>query len=444
LGAFVAGARWDEVPAAVQHEAKRSILNGLGAALGAAIYPAVEDAVATVQPFAGPPQASVIGRPERFDILTASFVNAIGANAYDFDDTHLHTVIHPTAPVAPALLALAEHRGLAGADLLHAFVLGVEIECRLGNAVTPGHYARGWHITTTCGVFGAAAGSARLMGLDAGTTAHALGIAASQSGGIVENLAAGAKSIAMGNAARNGLLAALAAERGCTAAARAIEGPLGWARAAGDEVDVEELVGGLGARWELAKNTYKPYPCGIVLHPVIDACLALRQRHGIAAADVAGVIVNGHPLLLARADRPVANERDARISIHHSVAAVFLFAAAGLREYSDAAVRDAAAIALRGRVRAEADAAIPVGAARVSVRTVSGEIFSAEVAHARGSLELPMTDADIETKTRELAKVGCPSCDVARVIDAVWTLDRMTDVGELMALLRSARARRSD
>ena len=437
-GAFIACARRDDVPAAVRHEAKRSILNCLGAALGAASYPAVDAAIATLQPFAGPPQATVIGRAERLDILNASFVNAIGANVLDFDDTHLRTVIHPSAPVAPPLLALAEHRGLGGAELLHAFVLGVEIECRLGNSVSPGHYARGWHITTTCGVLGAAAGSARLLGLDAETTAHALGIAASQSGGIVENLATGAKNIAMGNAARNGLLAALASERGCTAAARAIEGPLGWARAAGDEADVDELLGGLGERWELARNAYKPYPCGIVLHPVIDACLALRERHGMSAAEVAGVTVSGHPLLLARADRPVENERDAKISIHHSVAVAFLLGAAGLREYSDAVVGNAAVVALRQRVRAEADASIPVGAARVSVRTANGETFSAEVAHARGSIELPMTDADIETKTRELAKAGCPSCDVGRVIDAVWMLDRSADVGKLMALLRKA------
>ena len=269
-GAFIAGARRDDVPAAVRHEAKRSILNCLGAALGAASYPAVDAAIATLQPFAGPPQATVIGRAERLDILNASFVNAIGANVLDFDDTHLRTVIYPSAPVAPPLLALAEHRGLGGAELLHAFVLGVEIECRLGNSVSPGHYARGWHITTTCGVLGAAAGSARLLGLDAETTAHALGIAASQSGGIVENLATGAKNIAMGNAARNGLLAALASERGCTAAARAIEGPLGWARAAGDEADVDELLGGLGERWEFGEERLQALP--------LRHCAASRHR----------------------------------------------------------------------------------------------------------------------------------------------------------------------
>jgi 2-methylcitrate dehydratase PrpD len=378
LGAFVARASWENVPASVRHAAKRAILNGVGAALGAASDPMLATTIALLQPFAGPAQAIVIGRSERLDLLNASFVNAVAVNAFDFDDTHLRTVIHPTAPVAPPALALAEQRGRSGAELLHAFVLGVEVACRLGNAVSPGHYARGWHITTTCGVLGAAAAAAKLIGLDGGTTAHAFGIAASQSGGIVENLAAGAKNIAMGNAARNGLLAALAAQRGCNAAPKAIEGPLGWARAAGDEADLHELLGGLGERWELPHNAFKPYPCGVVLHAVIDACLTLRQRHALAAADVASVVVSGHPLLLARGDRRVDNARDAKISIHHSVAVVLLFGAAGLNEYSDAVVNDPGVAALRARVRDEVDAAMPVGAARVRVTTRGGDTFEAE------------------------------------------------------------------
>ena len=143
-----------------------------------------------------------------------------------------------SAPVAPAALALAEQRGLSGAAMLHAFILGAEVECRIGNAVSPGHYARGWHITSTCGVFGAAVAAAKLLGLDATQTWHALGIAASQSAGMVENLPSAAKNVSVGNAARNGLFAALLAEQGYTAAPAAIEGALGWARAMGDEPDV--------------------------------------------------------------------------------------------------------------------------------------------------------------------------------------------------------------
>ncbi len=437
-GDFVARSHWNDIPAAVRHEAKRSILNMIGASLGAANHPDLESLLKLLAAVAGPPQATVLGRVERLDILNAAFVNAISANLLDFDDTHLDTVIHPSAPIAPALFAAAEQRGSSGSRLIHAFVLGVEIECRLGSSVSPSHYARGWHITTTCGVFGAAAASARLIGLDAGSTAHAVGIAASQSAGITESLATGAKNVGIGNSARNGLFAALVAEAGYTAAPRAIEGAQGWARATGDELKRHALIAGLGESWEITRNAYKPYPCGIVLHAVIDACFELRSKYLLSSADIAAIMVAGHPLLLARADRPVGNERDGKISIHHSVAAVFLFGAAGVREYSDAVVMDPAVAAFRERVHAEVDPDMAVGAARVRVRTTGGKLFSAQVMHARGSLRLPMTDADIERKVRELASIGCPTCDIDRVIDAVWELDRADDVRPLLRLVAAA------
>ena len=166
-GKFVAASCWHDIPGAVRHEAKRSILNALGCSFGAASHPDLDALIKLLGTLSGPAQAAVFGRAERLDFLNAAFVNAVAANLLDFDDTHLATVIHPSAPVASPLFSLAEQRGLSGAQLLHALVLGVEIECRLGNSVSPDHYARGWHITATCGVFGAAAASARLIGLDA-------------------------------------------------------------------------------------------------------------------------------------------------------------------------------------------------------------------------------------------------------------------------------------
>jgi len=332
-GRFVARSQWEALPAALRHEAKRSLLNFTGYAPGVAHSPPIEMAIRVLTPLSGADRVTILGRAERLDVLGAAFVNAIGGNLLDYDDTHLRTVIHPTAPVAPAVLALAEQRGLSGTDVLHAFILGAEVECRIGNAVSPGHYARGWHITSTCGVFGAAAASARLLGLTTEQTAHALGIASSQSAGTVENLPSAAKNVSVGNAARNGILAALLAEQGYTAAPAAIEGALGWARAMGDTPAVANIRDGLGEQWELAKNTYKPYPCGIVMHAVIDACLRSRREHALAAADIAEITISGDQLLLDRGDRAVSNDRDARVSIHHCAAVSFLFGAAGLKEF---------------------------------------------------------------------------------------------------------------
>jgi 2-methylcitrate dehydratase PrpD len=436
LAHFVVASRWDRLPPALKHEGKRSLLNFLGCAFGVAQAPAIEMALRVLAPFSGAERVAVLGRTERLDPLGAAFINAVSGNLLDYDDTHLATVIHPTAPVAPAALALVEQRRLPGAALLHAFILGAEVACRIGNAVSPGHYARGWHITSTCGVFGSAAAAAKLLGLNARQTWHALGIAASQSAGVVENLPSAAKNVSVGNAARNGLFAALLAEQGYTAAPAAIDGALGWARAMGDDPVGSEITDDLGTRWEIQKNTYKPYPCGIVMHAVIDACLALRRNHALAPTDIAEVIISGDQLLLDRGDRVVTNERDARVSIHHCAAVAFFFGAAGLKEFSADTVQAPAIVALRKLARARLDAASPRGAATATVRTKDGRTLATTVIHARGSFEQPLSDEEIEAKVRDLAREGTFTGAIDDVIAAVWRLDELATIDSLLAALR--------
>jgi len=428
---FVAGTAWVDV-AAQNHEAKRSILNFFATALGSANDPAVIAALRTLLPFSGAATSAVIGRPERLDAMSASFLNAISANLLDFDDTHLDTIIHPAAPVAAPVLALAQARGFSGRAVLTAFILGVEVECRVGNAVSPGHYARGWHITSTCGVFGAAAACAKLLELSADQISNAIGIAASQSAGVVENLPSAAKNVSVGNASRNGLFAALLAAEGYSASPRAIEGPLGWARAMGDEPDMARLTGGLGKTWEIAKNTYKPYPAGIVFHAVIDACFNLRPKLNRRIDDIASITVQGSALLLARGDRVVRNERDARVSIHHCAACALLLGLAGVPEFADAAVFRPDIVSLRQKVRAVLDASLPDGAARVIIQLTSGETFSEIVMAAKGSLADPLSDHDIEAKLRDGARLGGTDWHIDRIIDDVWHLDTLADVSSLM------------
>lgn len=433
LAHFASAIRPGGLPPRVVHEAKRSLLNFIGTAVGVAYAPIVETAVRVLEPFSGSHLSTLIGRHERLDPLSASFVNAISGNLLDYDDTHLKTVIHPTAPVAPPVLALAEARGYSGAAALTAFALGAEIECRIGNMVTGGHYARGWHITATCGVFGAALAAAHLMQLSPAQIAHALGIAASQSAGIVENLPTEAKNVGMGNSARGGLLAALLAAEGYDAAPLAIEGPRGWARATGDEPKLDEVIGQLGERWELLENTYKPYPAGIVMHAIIDACRELRTQHGIKSEEIMDVRVAGDRLLLDRGDREVRNEKDARVSIHHSVAAPFLWGGFGVAELEPAKVMSPEAVALRAKVRAEHDPSMSQGAARVTVTLASGAVHQTTIEAARGSLLNPMTDAEIEAKVRDLVKIAGTDLDAGQIIASVWGLDQASSVTALMA-----------
>jgi 2-methylcitrate dehydratase PrpD len=435
LGQFAADFRWEDIDDGLRHEAKRALLNFFGVALGSGQDPVVSTAVEVMQPFAGRSRLTLIGRAERLDAMGASFINAIAANLLDYDDTHLRTIIHPSAPVAPPVLALAEEHDMPGVAALHAFILGAEVECRIGNAVSPGHYARSWHITSTCGVFGAAVACGKLLGLNARQMASAIGIAASQSAGLVENLTSEAKNVGVGNAARNGLLAALLARRGYQAAPAALDGRLGWARAMGDTPSLEEITGRLGERWEFRTNAYKPYPSGIVFHAVIDACLTLRDRLNLSAADVATVIVRGHQLLLDRGDRPVRTERESRVSIHHSVAVALARGKAGVAEFEAAVIADPMIVRLREKVRAEHDPTLPPGTATVVLETHDGRVETVRVDHPRGSAQQPMSDAELEAKFLDNAARGGDIGRNSERIGRIWAIEDAESLRPLMRLM---------
>jgi 2-methylcitrate dehydratase PrpD len=180
LARYIVSAGYENLPEIVRKEGVRTLLNWVGVAVGGSRHETVNIAVAALQPFSGPAQAAVLGHRERFDVMNAAFVNGVSSHIFDYDDTHLKTIIHPAGPVVSAILALTEYHPVNGTDFLNALVLGVETECRIGNAVYPDHYDRGWHITGTAGVFGAAAGAGKLLGLSEQQMVWALGLAASR------------------------------------------------------------------------------------------------------------------------------------------------------------------------------------------------------------------------------------------------------------------------
>jgi len=433
LARFVSTTRWDDIPDSARHEAKRALLNFFAVALAGCRTSPVEMALKALAEFSGGKQATIVGRSERIDALNAAFLNAAGANVFDYCDTHLPTVVHPTAPLAPALLALGELRPVSGEQLLLAFVLGFEIECRVGAAVSPGHYPKGWHITSTCGVFGAAAGAAKLLGLSDRQIVWALGTASTQSSGLCECLGWPAKSVSVGNAARNGLLSALLADRGFEGPAEPIAGAQGFLAAMGEPPNWAALMDGLGQSWEVANNSLKPYPCGFVIHPLLDCALDWRRDHPQAVVEK--VAIRGNPLLLQRTDRPdIAAGRESQVSLQHAVAAALVQGKAGLAQFTDACVADPAVSATRRLIEVAADAGLTTIAVDMEIWTRDGKKHAVATRAARGSAANPLKNREIEDKLRTEAASWRPGHDVQPLIDAVWSLERLDDVSRLAAM----------
>ena len=419
---------------AVDHEAHRTFMNWIGCAVGAARHEAAESALAAVRMLEPAAQAAVLGRPDRVDMASAALINGITSHTFDYDDTHLKTIIHPAGPVASALLALGEHTGASGRQLIDALVLGIDVSCRVGNVMYPDHYDRGWHITGSTGMLGAAAGCARLLGLDAQRTAMALGIAASQPVGMREQFGTMTKPFHPGAAARAGLMSALLAKNGFTASPKALEAPRGMIQTVSTKCDWREAADELGQRFEISFNSYKPFACGIVIHPSIDACVQLREQ-GVRPEQVQRIELKVHSLVLELTGKKTPQDGlQAKFSVYHGCAAGLTFGRAAEDEFSDEVVMRPDMVALRAKVVATVDDAIDEAGADVTAVLNDGRRVHVFVEHAIGSLQKPMTDAQLEGKFHGLADPVLGAAPTARLIEACWQVGAAPDLRAITAL----------
>jgi len=430
LARYAVNAQHADIPAAARHEATRSLLNWLGCAVGGSRHPAVDKALAALLPFAASDQCTVLGRRERTDALHAALINGLSAHVLDFDDTHLRTLLHPSVPVVSALLALGESQPVSGRDFLLAFIVGVEIECRIANAIWFAHNSH-WYITGTAGVFGAAAAIARVLGLDEDQTTHALGIAGAQSAGTREMAGTMTKALIHGRAAQNGLLAALLAQQGFTAAETSLEGPHGFANVLAPERDLAALTAGLGTTYEILSNSYKPFACGVVAHPVIDACIQLRNKNKLKVADIEAIALRVSPRALELTGiKEPPNGLKSKWSIYHSAAVALVDGAAGEHQYSDKRVNAPEVRALRARISATTDAQLTEIAADVTVKLKNGSALEKRIDRVVGSAENPMSDRDLEMKVRGLAQGVLPAMQTDAMIALAWRIDELVDVAQ--------------
>lgn len=432
LARFLTTARFEDLPAAVRKEARRTLLNWTGCAIGGSRHETVDIAIRALAPFSGPAQATVLGRKEKLDVMHAALMNGISSHVFDFDDTHLRTVIHPAGPVASAILALAEYRPVSGREFLNALVLGAEVSCRIGNAVYPAHYDAGWHITGSTGSFGAAAAAGKLLGLDERQMTWALGLAATQPVGLKEMFGTMTKSYHPGRAAQNGLMAALLASRNYTSSEQGLEAREGWANVLSGARDLAEITANLGKTYEISANTYKPFPCGVVIHPALDACLQLRAAHGLRADRIERVELRVNRLVERLTGRKTpATGLEGKFSVYFAAAVALTKGAAGEREFSDALVRDPSITALRDRVVAVVDPAIGPEQVRATITMRDGARYEKYIESAIGSLKNPMSDQALEGKFSGLAEGVIPAAQARRVMELCWNVETLASAADL-------------
>jgi 2-methylcitrate dehydratase PrpD len=435
LSDWVVHCQPDAVPQDARKEGLRSIVNWLGVAIGGSSQEAVSIVLATLSPLCCSGGGALFGRTETLNIPWAALVNGISSHVLDFDDTDLRTIIHPAGPVAAALFAICQKHKVSGAAFLHAFILGVEVECRLGRAIYPSHYEMGWHITGTCGAFGAAAACGKVLELDTHQMQTALGIAATEASGLKIMFGSMCKSLNVGRAAENGLLAALLAEKGFTSSEEAIEGKEGYIYAASTHHNYAALTDGLGEHYEITSNTYKPFACGIVIHPSIDAALQLRSTFHLQPSDIRSITIRANPLVLQLTGKQEPrNGLEGKFSIYHSVAVALVRGYAGPAEYSDAAINDPTVLALRRRITVYPDAQVRTDEVFMTLTTTDGRRLEKHVEHAVGGLGRPLTNTELDDKYRLLTKGILPASQADRLLAMAWRLESSSDASQLVRL----------
>ncbi len=438
-------------PGAIERS-RQSVLNGTAAALSACRAEPVELLIGVLTANGQGGESRLFGRSERLDLLNSVMANGYMGHYNDYDDTHTGTVYHTNPSNLPALLGLGANRHANGQDAVHSLALGMEASIRIGQSLGRVHYESGWHITGTMGAVGVALTCSRLLKLDAQRTNMALGLALTQSAGL-RGLMFGsmAKGFNASKAAYNGLLAALLAEKGFTAAPNAIEGGRGFASAASraPEVDFTRITDGLGSRWEVERIGFKPYASGAATHATIDAILALRRELGldehstpeqvdqaVRQLEVLNLTIPEHSLTLPRG-RDIDTALEAKFSMYNVAAIVLVRGRAGPGEYNEAVLTDPAIDFLRHMIDLTGDPKTESGAGALHAQLKDGRTIDVTIDHATGTIYKPMSDADLRRKLFDAAEGVLPrdrTEALASALEGVQTLDDLARIMELASI----------
>lgn len=446
---YIQGMSLEAIPAGVQYELRRCLADGLGVMLAGVPAGCSRVVQEYVREQEAPSRASVVGTALRTSSTLAALANGVAGHAEDYDDTQLSTtpdrvyglLTHPTVPVLAASLAVAEETGASGAAFLTALGTGIEVSCKVAEAISPTHYMQGFHTTGTVGVFGATAAAAQLRGLTAEQTRFALGIAASKGAGLRANFGTMTKPYHAGAAAENGIVAARLAGLGYQADPNALDGQWGFFQVTGGGAEPERVLGRLGAPYTLEWPgvSVKPYPCGSLAHPTMDALLDLLTTHDVAPEEVEEVRVGaGRNILQPLRYLDPQSGLEGKFSLQFSLAILVLRRRAGVAEFTDEVVRSPEVRAMMARVHTYHSPEVEaMGTERMrsvlDVRLKDGRTLHSDASTSRGTPERPMSWAEIEEKFRDCAQGVVPDSQVASALELITRVEALPDVGPLVA-----------
>jgi len=458
---FISDARIGRFPEKVVQEGKRCLIDGFGVILAGATAQGSVILRQYIKGCGGTPHASILG-PERLRApgALAALANGASGHAMDFDDTQLSSspdrvfglLTHPTVPALSAALAIAEHVGASGSAFLEAFLTGFEVECKIAEAIDPSHYTRGFHSSGTIGTFGAAASAAKLLKLGPPKLANAIGIAASLGSGIRVNFGSMTKPLHVGRAAENGVVAATLASHGFTAADDALDGEWGFFQVAGGGADPEKILPSLGNPFSIVDPgvSFKPYPCGSLGQPSMDAMLKVVVDHDLKPDQIEHVRLRaGSNILNPLRYKTARTELEAKFCLPFMLSAIAIRRKAGIREFTDEFVSSEPVQRMMARVDTTLDPAIEAQGfdrirSSVEVRLKDGRtLIQASDDRYRGGPERPFTRAELQQKFTDCAELFLPKPRIERALALIESIETLKDLRTLVRALAPPPARRS-
>ena len=444
LAQFVVHSNFDNMPPEAIDLAKDAIMDGLGVTLGGSTETAGKIVAQYVKEVGGNPQAGVIGHGFKSSAAQAALANGTMAHALDYDDVLVIMTGHATVPILPVVLALGEMHRCSGRDVLEAFIIGIEVEGKIGLGIGRHHYDVGWHSTATLGTMGAAAAASKILGLNVTQTMNAFGIAASEAAGLRQNFGTMTKPFHAGNAAKNGIVAAILAQKGFTASESIMENPLGFCSVLGGagEYDLEQMTKSLGDPLAIVDPglDMKPYPCCRVTHRCIDAMLHIVEEHHPPAEEVKEVVCltgswSPNVLIHHRPKTPL----EGKFSMEYCMARALLDGEIRMTHFEGDKVLEPRAQDLLQKVKfvhpetdEEGD---PLPTEVVTVTLINGKKISHEVQIPKGNPENPLTKEELVDKYRDCASLILPSDAVERSLELIFHMEKKPDITELAELV---------